>query len=95
MWGVMTATPLDMHMHGQGMGSIGVTLSAHTLGMFALSPLTGRFLDSVGPPVMLGGPITLVVATILALGTSEPVRGTRTAAGNDPFQRGGSGARTG
>lgn len=72
MVAVMTATPLDMHMHGQGMGSIGVTLSAHTLGMFALSPLTGRFLDSVGPrPVMLGGLLTLVVATILATGTSE------------------------
>jgi MFS family permease len=51
---VMTAMPLDMHLHGRGLGAVGVALSAHTLGMFALSPVTGRLLDRVGPrPVML------------------------------------------
>lgn len=40
MVAVMTAAPLDMHMHGHGPGMIGTALSKHTLGMFALSPLT-------------------------------------------------------
>jgi MFS family permease len=60
MVAVMTVAPLDMHMHGQGLGAVGMTLSAHTLGMFAFSPLTGRLLDSVGArPVMFAGLIVL------------------------------------
>ncbi len=67
MVAVMTAAPLDMHMHGQGLGAVGAVLSAHTLGMFALSPLTGRLLDRLGPrPVMLTGLATLAIATGLA-----------------------------
>jgi MFS family permease len=78
MVAVMTAAPLDMHMHGQGLDAVGMTLSAHTLGMFAFSPVTGRLLDRVGArPVMVGGLLTLVVATVLAATTPEgdaPVR---------------------
>jgi MFS family permease len=71
MVAVMTAAPLDMRMHGHGLGLIGTALSAHTLGMFALSPLTGRLLDRVGArPVMLGGLLTLVVACLTVLGSS-------------------------
>jgi MFS family permease len=56
-----------MHLHGDGLGSVGVVLSAHTLGMFALSPLTGRLLDRVGSrPVMLAGLVTLALASGLA-----------------------------
>jgi MFS family permease len=67
MVAVMTAAPLDMHLHGDGLGSVGVVLSAHTLGMFALSPLTGRLLDRVGSrPVMLAGLVTLALASGLA-----------------------------
>jgi MFS family permease len=67
MVAVMTAAPLDMHVHGAGLGSVGVALSAHTLGMFALSPLTGRLLDRAGSrPVMLAGLLTLAIASGLA-----------------------------
>ncbi|MGC9668692.1 MFS transporter [Planosporangium sp. 12N6] len=67
MVAVMTATPLHMHLHGQRLGAVGMALSAHTLGMFALSPLTGRLLDRFGSrPVMLAGLLTLAVATGLA-----------------------------
>ncbi len=67
MVAVMTAAPLDMHMHGDGLGAVGVTLSAHTLGMFALSPLTGRMADRYGPhPVILAGLLTLALSTALA-----------------------------
>lgn len=67
MVAVMTAAPLDMHMHGDGLAAVGMTLSAHTLGMFALSPVTGRLFDRFGPrPVILGGLLTLAVSTALA-----------------------------
>jgi MFS family permease len=67
MVAVMTAAPVAMHLHGQGLGSVGSVLAAHTLGMFALSPVTGRLLDRVGArPVMYGGLVTLAIATGLA-----------------------------
>lgn len=72
MVAVMTAAPLDMHMHGQGLDAVGMTLSAHTLGMFAFSPVTGWLLDRVGArAVMFGGLLTLVAATALAATTPE------------------------
>jgi MFS family permease len=71
---VMTATPVDMHMHGEGLGPVGATLSVHTLGMFALSPVTGRLLDRVGSrPVMLAGMLTLAVAAALVAVGHQPV----------------------
>ena len=70
MVAVMTAAPLDMHLHGEGLHTVGVALSAHTLGMFALSPITGWLLQRAGPrPVMLGGLLTLATATALAATT--------------------------
>ena len=81
MVAVMTAAPLDMHMHGQGLGSVGATLSAHTLGMFAFSPLTGRLLDRAGArPVMFAGLCTLTVAAVLAATTPESDAPLRTCA---------------
>lgn len=81
MVAVMTAAPLDMHMHGQGLGAVGVTLSAHTLGMFALSPLTGRMVDGVGArPVMAAGLLALVSATVLAASAPESNAPVRTGA---------------
>jgi MFS family permease len=74
MVAVMTAAPVDMHLHGYGLGSVGRVLSAHTLGMFALSPLTGRMLDRFGSrPVMLGGLLTLAVAAGLAATAGDPL----------------------
>jgi MFS family permease len=64
---VMTAVPMDMHAHRQSLASVGMTLSAHTLGMFALSPLTGHLADRAGPrPVILAGLLTLVASTGMA-----------------------------
>jgi MFS family permease len=79
MVAVMTAAPVDMHLHGQGLASVGTVLSAHALGMFALSPVTGRLLDRVGSrPVMLGGLLTLTIAAGFAATVSLPL--LRTAA---------------
>ena len=64
MVAVMTAAPVEMHRHGHSLGAVGAVLSAHTLGMFALSPLSGRLVDRVGArPVLTAGLAALVVAT--------------------------------
>src|SRR6185312_9308346 len=56
MVAVMTAAPVDMHPLGQSLGAVGLVLSAHTLGMFALSPVTGRLVDRFGArPVLVAG----------------------------------------
>lgn len=66
MVALMTAVPVHAHLHGDGLGVLGVMLSAHTLGMFALSPLTGWLIDRSGPrPVMLAGLALLLVSALL------------------------------
>jgi MFS family permease len=70
---VMTAAPLDLHQHHHALGAVGVVLSAHTLGMFGLSPLTGRLLDRFGSgPVMLAGLATLALSTGFAATSTGP-----------------------
>ena len=64
---VMTMTPLHLTAHGHGLGVVGLVLSAHTLGMFALAPISGRLTDRYGSmPVILAGFSLLVVAALLA-----------------------------
>lgn len=70
MVAIMTAAPLEMHQHHRGLGSVGVALAAHTLGMFALSPLTGWVLDRRGSaPVMAAGLVTLAASAVLVAAT--------------------------
>ena len=64
---IMTMTPLHLSDHGHGLGTVGLVLSAHTFGMFALSPITGRLTDRFGSPrVIAAGLGTLAVAAVLA-----------------------------
>ncbi|MGW5646843.1 MFS transporter [Saccharopolyspora sp. NPDC003752] len=76
MVGIMTAAPLDMHHHGAGLGMVGAVLSAHTLGMFVLSPVTGRLVDRFGArPVMASGLAVLVLSSaVAAFGEGDPLR---------------------
>jgi MFS family permease len=60
---LMTMTPLHIRHEGHGLGAIGLVISAHTLGMYALSPLTGRIGDHAGRlPLLAAGMGTLVAA---------------------------------
>lgn len=70
---IMTATPLHIRHHGSDLGIVGLVMSAHTLGMFALSPITGRLADRFGGlRVALAGMSLLAVAAIgAALGPSD------------------------
>jgi len=64
---VMTMTPLHIRGAGGSLGAVGVVIAAHTLGMFALSPVTGALTDRFGPlRVVLGGLATTAVAGVLA-----------------------------
>ena len=64
---IMTMTPLHLTDHGHGLATVGLVLSAHTFGMFGLSPITGRLTDRFGSvPVIGAGLATLAGAALLA-----------------------------
>ncbi len=64
---IMTMTPLHLTAHGHGLETVGFVLSAHTFGMFGLSPLSGRLTDRFGAvPVIAAGLVTLAAAALLA-----------------------------
>jgi predicted MFS family arabinose efflux permease len=70
---VMTMTPLHMTEHGHDLAAVGFVISAHTLGMFALSPVSGRLADRLGSPavIVLGLLVTGVAAALSALAPPE------------------------
>jgi MFS family permease len=62
---IMTMTPVHARLTGSDLTAIGIIISAHTLGMYALSPLTGLVGDRYGRgPVILGGIALLVLSAI-------------------------------
>ena len=64
---VMTMTPLHMADHGHGLDAIGLVISGHTFGMFALSPLSGRLAGRYGTPrVIAAGLAVSALASVLA-----------------------------
>jgi len=66
MVAIMTMTPLHIHQHGRGLGAVGVVLSAHVLGMFALSPVTGWMTDRFGSSrtIVLGLAVLVIAASL-------------------------------
>lgn len=64
---VMTMTPLHMSEHGHDLGAVGLVLSGHTFGMFALSPISGRLTDRYGSvPVIFAGTAVLAASSLMA-----------------------------
>jgi MFS family permease len=64
---IMTMTPLHMAAHGHDLASVGFVISAHTAGMFALAPVSGRLTASAGPlNAILVAAGVLAIAGILA-----------------------------
>jgi predicted MFS family arabinose efflux permease len=63
---IMTMTPLHIRDNGGDLGTVGIVMMAHTLGMFAISPLTGRLVDWQGPRrIILLAVVTLVIAALI------------------------------
>lgn len=75
MVGVMSMTPVHLQGHGASVTVIGLTVSLHIAGMYALAPLMGILADRLGGrPVVIGGMVTLLVSVLLAgLSGSEHV----------------------
>jgi len=72
MVAVMTMTPLQVEAHGHSLEVLGVVLSAHLIGMFALAPLSGRLADRWGgrATIYLGIGL-LVVSAVAAFGSAH------------------------
>jgi MFS family permease len=62
MVGVMAVAPLHMTAHGHDLGLVGVVVSLHVVGMFALAPMFGWLADRAGPTAVAGLGIGLLVA---------------------------------
>jgi MFS family permease len=63
MVGVMSMTPVHMGHGGATLQLVGLVISVHVAGMYALSPVFGWLTDRLGPRVVLGlGASLLVVA---------------------------------
>jgi MFS family permease len=64
---IMSMTPVHMRDHHHSLATIGVVLSGHLVGMFALSPVTGWVTDRVGRrPVIAAGALTLGAGAVLS-----------------------------
>jgi MFS family permease len=74
MVGVMAMTPVHIDQaggdHGDTLRIVGIVLSIHIAGMYALSPVTGWLTDRLGRrPVILGG-VALLLAACAVAGTA-------------------------
>ncbi|MFU8841522.1 MAG: MFS transporter [Nitriliruptoraceae bacterium] len=73
MVGVMVMTPVHMEGHGAALNLVGLTISLHIAGMYALSPVMGALADRIGRrAVVLLGLAQLAVAALLAA-VSDPM----------------------
>jgi MFS family permease len=64
---VMAMTPVHMRSHGHGLGAVGFVISLHVLGMYGLSPISGRLADRFGAiRMVVTGFATLGVAALMA-----------------------------
>lgn len=67
MVGVMSVTNIHLADHGYTLGGIGTVLSAHVLGMFAPSPISGWLCDRIGRvPVIVGANLMMILGASLA-----------------------------
>lgn len=67
MVSVMAMTPVHLVSHGASLELVGLTISLHVLGMYALSPLWGWLADRVGREVTIAIGQVLLLAALLLL----------------------------
>lgn len=70
---IMTMTPLHMTNHGHDLTAVGIVISAHTFGMYALAPISGWLTDRFGcQRIIYAGTVILLASGILtALAPSD------------------------
>jgi MFS family permease len=70
MVSVMSMTPVHMAGHGASITLVGLTVSLHIAGMYALSPVMGILADKLGAPAVLVGGLGVVLASTVLTGVS-------------------------
>ncbi|TFB98714.1 MFS transporter [Cryobacterium adonitolivorans] len=66
MVALMSMAPVHLSEHGASLTIVGLTISLHVAGMYALSPVFGALADRVGRmPVILAGQALLLAALVL------------------------------
>ena len=69
---IMTITPLHMTDHGHNLAAVGIVISAHIVGMYALAPLSGRLTDRFGALPVIGAGLLLVLASAVLSAVAPP-----------------------
>ena len=66
---IMTMTPLHLTAHNHGLGTVGLVISGHVAGMYALAPISGRITQRFGAlrTIFLGTGVLVAAALIAAL----------------------------
>jgi MFS family permease len=64
MTNVMVMTPVHMHHQAFDLGAIGIVVSIHIAGMYALSPIFGWMSDRWGPGTVIASGVVVFIATI-------------------------------
>jgi MFS family permease len=72
---IMTMTPLHMADHGHDLASIGLVISGHVLGMYALSPISGRLTDRFGSATIATTGLVVVALSALLSAVAPPTGG--------------------
>lgn len=66
MVAVMTMTPVHLERHGDSITIIGVTISLHVAGMYALAPVVGMLVDRWGARATIGAGLVIFLASLLS-----------------------------
>jgi MFS family permease len=66
---IMTMTPLHLTAHGHGLGVVGIVISGHVAGMFALAPVSGWITQRLGTlqTIFLGTGVLVAASALAAL----------------------------
>jgi MFS family permease len=71
---IMTMTPLHLTSHHHGLDTVGIVISGHVAGMFALAPVSGWITHRLGQlQTIFLGTLVLIAASLLA-GLAPPER---------------------
>lgn len=63
---IMTMTPLHIRSSGHALDAIGLVMSSHFVGMFALAPVAGKLVDRLGAEIVAMTGLALLLAAAVA-----------------------------
>lgn len=69
---IMTMTPLHMADHGHDLAAVGLVISGHTFGMYALSPISGRLTDRFGSAAIVTAGLSLIAFSAVMSAVAPP-----------------------